>query len=94
MSFGSPFPDLASRPPASKTACSVNLGDADDDRVALVDAATRTDLSYAGLVRRIDAFAGALSKTRSSQATTLTRSRRPGPAPRMDARPSRLTTWH
>jgi hypothetical protein len=25
MSFGSPFPDLASRPPASKTACSVTL---------------------------------------------------------------------
>jgi acyl-CoA synthetase (AMP-forming)/AMP-acid ligase II len=38
------------------------MEDDEEDRVALVDAATSTALSYGGLVTRIDAFAGALAQ--------------------------------
>ena len=62
MSFSSPFPDVVI------PKCSVydyvfgDLSDEDAERVALVDVASESELSYGDLVTRIDAFAGELAQ--------------------------------
>jgi acyl-CoA synthetase (AMP-forming)/AMP-acid ligase II len=62
MSFASPFPDVVIPDASVYDYLFGDLDDADHDRVALVDVATRAELSYGGLVTRIDAFAGALAQ--------------------------------
>ena len=62
MSFYSPFPDVVIPESSLYEYLFGDLDEADADRVALVDVADGTELSYAHLVRRIDAFAGALAQ--------------------------------
>jgi hypothetical protein len=61
MSFFSPFPDVII---PDISVYDYLFGDLDeaDDGIALVDVATKTELSYGELVKRIDAFAGALAQ--------------------------------
>jgi acyl-CoA synthetase (AMP-forming)/AMP-acid ligase II len=61
MSFHSPFPDVVIPDTSVYDYLFADIEDEDEDRFALIDAATRTALSYSGLVTRIDAFAAALA---------------------------------
>jgi acyl-CoA synthetase (AMP-forming)/AMP-acid ligase II len=61
MSFASPFPDVDIPPVSVHDYLFGALGDEDTERVALVDTKTGTETTYGDLVRRIDAFAGALA---------------------------------
>jgi acyl-CoA synthetase (AMP-forming)/AMP-acid ligase II len=62
VSFFSPFPDVAIPESSLYEYLFGDLDIADEDRVALVDVANGTELSYAELVTGIDAFAGGLAR--------------------------------
>jgi acyl-CoA synthetase (AMP-forming)/AMP-acid ligase II len=62
MIFASPFPDVAIPEASLYEFVFGDLDRADAERVALVDVADGTELSYADLVRHVDAFAGALAQ--------------------------------
>jgi acyl-CoA synthetase (AMP-forming)/AMP-acid ligase II len=62
MSFFSPFPDVVIPESSLYEYLFGDLDTADGDRVALVDVGNGTELSYAELVKRIDAFAGRLAQ--------------------------------
>jgi acyl-CoA synthetase (AMP-forming)/AMP-acid ligase II len=61
MSFYSPFPDVVIPDTSVYDYIFGDLDDADDDCVAVVDVATKMQLSYRRLVVRIESFAGALA---------------------------------
>ncbi|GLP76442.1 4-coumarate--CoA ligase [Mycobacterium antarcticum] len=60
MSFSSPFPQVTI-PATSVYDYLFAAEDADSDRVALVDATSGSETTYAEMIARIDAFAGALA---------------------------------
>jgi acyl-CoA synthetase (AMP-forming)/AMP-acid ligase II len=60
MNFVSPFPDVVIPDTSVYDYVFGDLDDADGDRVALVETATGTELSYGGLVTRIECCAAAL----------------------------------
>ena len=60
MNFVSPFPDVVIPDTSVYDYVFGDLDDADGDRVALVETATGTELSYRGLVTRIECCAAAL----------------------------------
>jgi acyl-CoA synthetase (AMP-forming)/AMP-acid ligase II len=62
MSFFSPFPDVVIPEASLYEYLFGDLDKVDGDRVALVDVANAIELSYAELVRRIDAFARGLTR--------------------------------
>jgi acyl-CoA synthetase (AMP-forming)/AMP-acid ligase II len=62
MNFVSPFPDVVIPDTGVYEYVFGGLDEADGDRVALVEIATRTELSYSALVERIQCFAGALAQ--------------------------------
>lgn len=62
MKFASPFPDVVIPNTSVYDFVFGNLDQADRDRVALVELATETELSYGALVARIDSFAAALAQ--------------------------------
>jgi acyl-CoA synthetase (AMP-forming)/AMP-acid ligase II len=62
MSFFSPFPDVVIPGVSVYDYLFGYLQDADAERIALVDVANGTELSYGGLVTRVEAFAGALAQ--------------------------------
>ncbi|MDX1889108.1 4-coumarate--CoA ligase family protein [Mycolicibacterium sp. 050158] len=61
MSFTSPFPQVQIPTVSVYDYLFGDAGDAEADRIALVDAKTGAETSYAELIARIDAFAGALA---------------------------------
>ncbi|MCV7286472.1 4-coumarate--CoA ligase family protein [Mycolicibacterium wolinskyi] len=61
MSFASPFPDVQIPTVSVYEYLFADLTAADADRIALVDARTGAETTYGELVKRIDAFAGALA---------------------------------
>lgn len=61
MSFASPFPDVAIPAVSVYDYLFGGFDAADADRVALVDTPSGAETTYGELVRRIDAFAGALA---------------------------------
>ncbi|WP_396915906.1 4-coumarate--CoA ligase family protein [Mycolicibacterium sp.] len=61
MSFASPFADVRIPAVSVYDYLFADLGADDADRVALVDAKTGTETTYAEMVGRVDAFAGALA---------------------------------
>ena len=62
MSFGSPFADVDIPDIGVYEYVFGDIADADLNRIALVDAATGCSLQYGELIRRINAFAGALAE--------------------------------
>src|SRR6201999_890832 len=62
MSFASPFPEVVIPECSLYEYVFGDLDETDADRVALVDVADGTELTYAELVRRVDAFAGTLAQ--------------------------------
>src|SRR5665213_2836030 len=62
MNFVSPFPDVVIPETGVYEYVFGDLDEADGDRIALVETATRTELSYSALVARIESFAGALAQ--------------------------------
>ncbi|WAJ46717.1 AMP-binding protein [Mycobacterium sp. Aquia_216] len=64
MNFVSPFPDVVIPETSVYDYVFGDLGEADGDRVALVETATQTEVSYRTLVARIESFACALAQRR------------------------------
>ncbi|WAC90089.1 AMP-binding protein [Mycobacterium sp. Aquia_213] len=62
MNFVSPFPDVVIPDTGVYDYVFGDLGEADGDRVALVETATGTELSYRALVAQIQSFAGVLAQ--------------------------------
>lgn len=62
MNFVSPFPDVVIPDTGVYEYVFGDLGGADGDRVALVESATGTEVSYRALVARIQSFAAALAQ--------------------------------
>src|SRR3982074_2434443 len=62
MNFVSPFPNVVIPDASVYDYVFGDLDDADGDRIALVETATRTELSYAALVARIQCCAAALAQ--------------------------------
>ncbi|MCV7279766.1 4-coumarate--CoA ligase family protein [Mycolicibacterium flavescens] len=61
MSFASPFPEVEIPSSSVYDYLFGDIGDADLDRIALVDAKSGRETSYRELIGRVDAFAGALA---------------------------------
>ncbi len=61
MTFASPYPEVEIPDTGVYDYLFGELSDADANRVALVDAPTGTELTYRGLITRIDAFAAGLA---------------------------------
>ena len=61
MTITSPYPEVEIPDTGVYDYLFGELSDADADRVALVDAPTGTELTYRGLITRIDAFAAGLA---------------------------------
>ncbi|MGA5464907.1 4-coumarate--CoA ligase family protein [Mycobacterium sp. NPDC050041] len=61
MSFASPYPDVHIPTTSLYDYLFGDLSEADAQRVALVDAAPGTEITYGEMLTRIDAFAGALA---------------------------------
>jgi acyl-CoA synthetase (AMP-forming)/AMP-acid ligase II len=62
MNFVSPFPDVVIPETSVYEYVFGELGQADGDRVALVETATHAEVSYRALVTHIECFAGALAQ--------------------------------